>query len=33
MGEITEDEYQATEDELVAQLAEIRERRAAERES
>jgi len=33
MGEITEDVYQATEDELVAQLAEIRERRAAERES
>ena len=33
MGEITEDEYLAAEDELVAQLAEIRERRAAERES
>ena len=33
MGEMTEDEDQAAEDELVAQLAEIRERRAAERES
>ena len=33
MGEITEDQYQAAEDELVAQLVEIRERRAAEQES
>ena len=33
MGEITEDQYQAAEDELVALLVEIRERRAAEQES
>lgn len=33
MGEITEDEYQVAEDELVALLVEIRERRAAEQES
>jgi len=30
LGEITEEEYQAAEDELVALLNEIRERRAAE---
>jgi hypothetical protein len=33
MGEIGEDEYQVAEDELVALLVEIRERRAAEQES
>ena len=33
MGEITEDEYQVAEDELVALLVEIRARRAAEQES
>lgn len=33
MGEITEEEYQVAEDELVALLVKIRERRAAEQES
>jgi hypothetical protein len=33
MGEITEEEYQVAEDELVALLVVIRERRAAEQES